>query len=382
MINPDLMRSYHQYKRHEELGHMRINKAQKMMLVGTFFVLIPLIMMQGFFKVLPKRRRYRIHVLFFADQEPYETLRKVLSQMENSKIIVFPKSFFVFPLIMLLDFLHALLKKPAWTLKNLDFFGALALRISKYYGFKLRYNIDRLLLFQEYSFYSSYLTRVFESENGKLYNLMHGVPGKEACYFRFSKCFVWGEYFKKFYIKNFANKDQFIIVGSIYHKRLRQEQVCKQENYDIVYALQGDMYSDEEYTEFMLQILAKIQQKERLKIAVKPHPIYHNTTNIPSGISIQNLSSIESIYCTKMVISHFSTMLLDAKIIGKKVLAFLPKDKVELVEYLQKNEVVYNKKKLYSSIMENWNTQKNLQSLEYIIDLNINTLEVLNNEIL
>ena len=382
MQYPDLMRSYDQYKKHEALGHMQISRVQKIALSSVFFMFLPLMILKVYYKIFSvKQHKYRIHIFPFVDSEPFATLTRVLSRIKESKVIVYPKALFVFPPILWFDFLDTLLRKPVWTVKNLDFFGALALKVSKYYGYKRKYGIDRLLLFQEYSFYSSYLTRVFENEKGKVYNLMHGIPGKEACYFRFSKCFVWGEHFKEYYIRNHAHKQQFVIAGSIYHAVLKQKKVSGEEIYDIVYAMQGDRYSDERDTGSMLEILLKIQQEEGLKVAVKPHPLYPNKVQIPSSLAILELTPLESIYHTKMMVSHFSTMLLDAKVLGKKVLAFLPEEKRELVMYLHTDEVIFEKKRLYDGIIQVWNASNDHTFTEEMIDSSIDTLRTIENDI-
>ena len=382
MQYPDLMRSYDQYKKYEELGHMKMSRVQKIVLTGAFFMFLPLMILKVYYKIFSvKKHKYRIHIFPFVDSEPFATLARALARIKKSKVIVYPKALFVFPSILWFDFLDTLLRKPVWTVRNLDFFAALALKVSKYYGYKRKYGIDRLLLFQEYSFYSSYLTRVFENEKGKVYNLMHGIPGKEACCFRFSKCFVWGAYFKDYYIQNHAHKQQFVIVGSIYHVALKQKKVSGEAIYDIIYAMQGDRYSDESDTRGMLEILLRIQQEKGLKVAVKPHPLYPNKEQIPSALPILELTPLESIYHTKMIVSHFSTMLLDAKVLGKKVLAFLPKERRELVMYLHADEVIFEKKRLCDGIVRVWKTSNDHTLPEEMIDSSIDTLRTIENDI-
>lgn len=68
-------------------------------------------------------------------------------------------------------------------------------------------NLSNLTVLQEYSFYLSYFRRVVEHEGGNLYNIQQGIPGDTYCYFRFSKYFVCGEYYKNIYIHNKAEKN-------------------------------------------------------------------------------------------------------------------------------------------------------------------------------
>jgi len=82
-----------------------------------------------------------------------------------------------------------------------------------------------------------------------------------------------------------------------------------------------------------------------------------------------------------MMVSHFSTMLLDAKVLGKKVLAFLPEEKRELVMYLHTDEVIFEKKRLYDGIIQVWNASNDHTFTEEMIDSSIDTLRTIENDI-
>jgi hypothetical protein len=375
----DLMRSYAQYKKHQEIGHLELNPIKKVVLAGGFF-LLPFSSLFGlYYKFINKStKQYRIHILSFGNQEPMGTILEELTRLEDSRIICPPVSLPVFPFVMWMDFCRVLFQKPLWVIRNLDFFGALGLKVSQYYGYKCKYKINKLLFFQEYSFYSSYLTYLFERDKGALYNLMHGIPGKESCCFRFTKCFVWGEYFKQYYIENSAEKTQFIIAGSIYHRKLSRQ--SNKNNYDIIYALQGDMYVDIKITHRMLKVLSEIQKTLGLKIGVKKHPIYISSAVIPNElITIMNQENGK--INAKMVVSHFSTMLLDAKVLGRKVLAYVPKEKRELVKYLGKDEVVFEDNNLYKEIVGIWFNHKSDILQEEIVDLKQDPILLIEKEI-
>jgi len=382
MINVDLMRSYNQYKKHQEVGHIEIRIFQRIMLSILFFLLMPLSFLKWIYTILLRRTTSRkLYVFPFTNTEPMKTILEGLSQINNSVIIIYPKAFFVFPSILLKDFSNSLINNPLWTIRNLDFFGALALKVSQYYGYKLKYNISILMVFQEYSFYSSYLTRIFENEKGSLYNIMHGIPGKEASYFRFTKCFVWGEYFRTYYIRNKAERSQFVISGSIYHTKLQSGSKSIDDSYKIIYALQGDTYGDIKYIQETFEVLKQVQKVSNIKIAVKPHPIYSNKDRIPKEFDVIELSPMESITKTKLVISHFSTIFLDAKVMGKQILAFLPEDKKELVAYLDRREIAFDKIELYDKIIVALMEYETEQFSSEIIDLTLNSLKVIENEI-
>jgi len=337
VIIPDIKRSYYQYKKHIKIGHFAPTLAQKILFICMFFILPFTIPFKYIYK---KRLKYKLLVLPFSDKEPMRTLINRLNKKKNFKIVVKPKSYWIAPIKLYQDFFILLVKSPQWTICNLDFFGALSIKISQYYGYKCKYGIDRVLIFQEYSFYSSYLTYIIESDGGRLYNLMHGIPGKEASFFRFSKCFVWEEYFKNFYIHNGALKDQFMIVDSVYHTELKKqvEHLTGSKRYDIVYVLQGDEYSNKRYKELILDLLKFFQERYHRKVALKPHPIYRDKIATDSFVMLDG--SIYDIFqSSELVISQFSTVLYDAKSIGKKVLAILPKDMQYLVGYLDDSQV-------------------------------------------
>jgi hypothetical protein len=385
ITNSDLERSYNQYIRQQELGHMNISRLKKSILTLVFIFSLLLLFFNIFsFSFKKKVDNNTLFIFPFNEKEPMGTILKALSRLKQSRIIVYPKALPIFPLLLLKDFLWILWKDPLWTVKNLDFFGALSIKISKYYGYKRKYSISKLLLFQEYSFYSSYLTYIFESENASLYNLMHGVPGPEASFFRFTKFFVWGEYFKKYYVNHNAEERQFVLSGSLFHKyfsKFESSITRKQIQYDIVYALQGDLYCNNQYLKDTFTILEELHKKRNFKIAIKPHPIYSNNIVIPQIFDVLTLSLEESILKSKLILSHFSTIFLDAKILNRKVIAFLEEDQQELVAYLNIEEICCSKNDLYEKIEKILDEDMFHVSLKNIINLDINTLKVLEDEI-
>lgn len=378
MMNEDLRRSYYQYVKQQEIGHIHIVFFKKIVLVLLFFMLLFTGVMTIFYGKSSKFKNYKKLFIFpFTAKEPMKTIIDEFQNIENSRVIITPKQVIIFPAILYSDFLKTFIIHPFWTIKNLDFFGALAYKVSLYNGYKIRYGISKLLLFQEYSFYSSYLTRVFEYENGSLYNLMHGIPGEEASFFRFTKCFVWGDYFKNYYINNMAESSQFIVAGSIFHTKLKSLKVNTMERYDIIFPLQGSQYSNRKYTEKIFSLLNHLHDDLNLKIAVKPHPQYEDDiSNIK--FDILETSPYEAIYSGKLIISQFSTMLLDAKSIGKKVFSFLPFNQKKLVGYLSEDEIASTDLGAYMKIMKIINNKKEVD--ESIIDLNMNTVKVIEYE--
>ena len=356
MVNEDLLRSYRQYVKQKEMGHLRLNTLHKIFLALLFIPTGITNLVKVYYAILRKGdEENQLFIFPFNSHEPMKTIVKALSRSKHSKVIVRPRAPMIAPLLLYRDFIICLMDRPWWTIRNLDFFGALALKVAQYYGYKVKYHIKYLMLFQEYSFYSSYLTHVFEDEEGALYNLMHGMPGEEASFFRFSKCFIWGEYFEQFYLKHGADAKQFVVVGSLFHQYLMKEKGNYEIKFDIVYALQGESYSNTKYTRVMIGLLESLQNELRINIAIKPHPRYHES--IQTSLEIISMSPIEAIGSTKMIVGQFSTMLLDAKIAGKKVFAFLPEEKKSLVEYLDADEIAFEASDAYNKI-------KNLMSTD------------------
>jgi len=380
MVNDDLMRSFNQYMKQQEIGHLKINFFKKFLLFLLFFILLPLGLLEFFY--MRSKKSNKLFIFPFGNKEPMKSIIGKLKYLDNSEVITYPKAFYIFPSLLMQDFITTLLTHPLWTIKNLDFFGALSVKISKYYGYKKKYSISKLLLFQEYSFYSSYLTRIFEYENGGLYNLMHGVPGREASYFRFTKCFVWSEYFKEYYIENSAEENQFIIAGSIFHSKLYNsiKNTSTSIKYDILYAMQGDTHGDDNYAKEVFEVLEELYRTEKVRIAVKPHPIYSNKIDIPKNFDLLDSSPVEAILESNLILSHFSTMLLDAKVVNKKVLAFLPEEKLHLVGYLNENEVVFDKQNLLNKIIFLLSKESNY--LSDIVDPELNTVDIIERELL
>jgi hypothetical protein len=384
MINDDLMRSFKQYKRQEEIDYINISVFRKTIFYFLFFALIPFTLFELCYLFFKKNKNKKTCFVFqFGNNEPMKTIFQILSTVNKIKIIQRPRSIPIPSFLLVKDIAYTFIKNPLWVVRNLDFLGALSAKISIFNGHKLRYNISNLILFQEYSFYSSYLTRIFEYNNGSLYNLMHGVPGQEAAYFRFTKCFVWGEYFKDYYIQNNAEKKQFIVAGSLYHNTLVNKCFKKDITYDIVYAMQGNNHLDNMYIEKTFNILLKIHKEFNVKIGIKEHPVYVNiNVKIPKEFFIVNLTPIETICKSNLIISHFSTIFLDTKVLKKNVLAYIPETKIDLVQYLEKDEICYDEEICYSNICNILNKKAKINVLPIsVLNNQINSLEIIVNEI-
>ena len=366
----DLQRSFLQYKKHQELGHLKLNYFHKISFIFIFFLLLPFIFVNIFF--IYKRKNSEIYVIDYEAKQPYIRINQEFEKSNRFRFLKINRlSIPTVPLIFFQD----IIKNPIFCITHLAFLGALLLKITKYYFFIKYYNISKLIVFQEYSFYMSYLTRIMESDGGKLYNVMHGVPGESYCFFRFSKCFIWGEFYKEVYIKNGADKNQFIVSGSIFHYSLLKNRNTNIEDIDILYAMDGDVTGKDD----VINILEKLVNK--YKIRVKQHPRYRVDIG-DTLIEIDN-DIIEAIVHSKLIISHYSTALLDVLIMGKTPISYLYNDVLEreYIPYLEKSLVVSNKLELINLIGKRMEYNDEIIVDKQYIEMKKNPIKVIIDEL-
>jgi hypothetical protein len=301
-----------------------------------FFVLLPFSLLSYLFSKNTKDKN--VLVLDYGEKEPYRVVNQALSPYPLFKFCRVPKFFIpVLPSIYIKDIITVSRYNSIWFIQNLYFLGALSLKISKYYFVWKKSKLSKMIVMQEYSFYMSYLTRVIENENGKLYNIQHGIPGETYCCFRFSKSFIWGEHYRQVYIKQNAEKNQFIISGSIVHSFLNRKRENATEDIDILYVMQGKI----EGIEDVIEVLEKVSKYK--KVLYIQHP-RHYVKNIDSCIPETKENIYQLLMRSKIVVSHYSTALLDAVILGKKAISYLKKDDMKhYIDYLPQSNTVNNK---------------------------------------
>ncbi len=336
----DIERCLKQFRKHEQLNYLILSPLLKIILGITFFILLPFTLFELFKKRAMDKKS--IYIIDYDDNEPFRSIKFSIKEVKGFTFIPIKRNYIPrLPSIFLKDVWLILMTKPIFLIKNLDFFGALAWKISKYYALICKYNIHHLIVFQEYSFYSSYLTRVLELDGGKLFNIQHGIPGKTYSYFRFSKMFIWGEYFKEVYIENGADKNQFIITGSIVHSSIKNK-LTRDDYIDILYIMQGN----QDEMDDVFHTLEKLSEKYIVKYIQHPRHFVQVNTKLQEC----NLDIWSAIIQSKRVVGHFSTALLDARWLGKRVIAYPKKDIQEYVSYLSKENIVYNKEDLLKAL--------------------------------
>jgi hypothetical protein len=279
----------------------------------------------------------------------------------------------VLPIIYIKDIVTVSRHNSVWLIQNLYFLGALSLKISKYYFMWKKNKLSKMIVMQEYSFYMSYLTRVIESENGKLYNIQHGIPGETYCCFRFSKSFIWGEHYKQVYIKQNAKRDQFIVSGSIVHSFLNRKRKNQIEDIDILYVMQGKI----EGMEDVIEALEEVSKYK--KVLYIQHP-RHYVKNITSSLPETQENIYQLLMRSKTVVSHYSTALLDAVVLGKKAISYLKKDDMKsYVNYLPQGNIV-NDKNLLENILISDNVP-NAHSLNEYIHEGVDPIGIIKKEL-
>lgn len=352
--NEFLRRSYLQYRRNSELSFVNLNFMKKCLLAFYFFLSNLFFVFQIFFK-LKKTDSLGIVFLKYDDKtQPFKTINTFLSESNINFIDIEKKYLPITPFILIKDLMSEFKEKPFFVLKNLDFFFALNMKISKYYFFIKYYNVNKLVVFQEYSFYMTYLTRVMKSENLELYNVMHGIPGDTYCFFKFTKTFIWGEYFRNKYLDLKAEPNQFVLSGSIYHYAIKEKysKLNISTSIDILYIMQG---AEKGYSD-VLEVLIKMSSN--YNIVIKQHPRYKIKLN--TVLKETEEDTLDCISKSRLVISHYSTALIDSIILDKSIISYIDLKSVEYkyISFLDDNFIVSDQKKLEIKINDMLKNEK------------------------
>lgn len=169
-----------------------------------------------------------------------------------------------------------------------------------------------IIVSNEYSFTSSFLTTYCNKKGINHINVMHGEKLFDITdsFFCFNRCYVWDKHYIKLFLELRAEETQFIISKP---DCLKIKKIEMKKEIDYTYYLGG------ESKENMLNIannLSKLKNKG-YKISVRPHPLYSNIIDVRKifqNFEIEdNKNDIEtSILRTKNVISLYSTVLYQA----------------------------------------------------------------------
>lgn len=182
------------------------------------------------------------------------------------------------------------------------------------------YHPKAMIVSEEYSYTSSFLTEYGHRLGVEHINVMHGdkLYYIRDSFFCFDRCYVWDQFYRDLFFELRAEPTQFRIELS--PSMQPWEKPSTPPEVDLTYYLQA------EPTEQRMQIAAALHtlQARGMVIAVRPHPLYCDDTllEIFSGFTLEmpgNCSIEQSILRTKCAVSLYSTVLLQASINGVAV---------------------------------------------------------------
>ena len=200
------------------------------------------------------------------------------------------------------------------------FIHRIIFKISIYRYFIEKYNPKAIAINAEYSSTSSVMTMYCELQGIDHINIMHGekLLNIRDSFFRFTKCYVWDEYYVELFKKLRAKDGQFVIE--------RPASLI----FDVE-AHKGEIpHSDYKYMLFLNNKLDQIRliitqlQKKGYKVMVRPHPSYTDMNRLRAffnedEIEDTRISVQASVANTDNVISLVSTVLLQAYFSGVNV---------------------------------------------------------------
>lgn len=197
------------------------------------------------------------------------------------------------------------------------------LRLALYRGIINCYHPIAIITASEYSFLSSILTRYCEYNNMMHINIMHGERFLEigSSFFRFTRCYVWDEYYIDIFKTLRACDKQFIVEVPPVLEIQTDVCISNMEVVDFKYYLTD--HTNEDLKMIALNI-DKLLVKG-YKVKVRPHPLYC-TRRIAKDFFLENVLedvdsvSIEnSLNSTRAVIGVDSTVIFQAYLCGKHV---------------------------------------------------------------
>lgn len=191
------------------------------------------------------------------------------------------------------------------------------IKMTQYRYIIQRYHPQAILVCNEYSFSSSFLTLFCSENNVQHIDIMHGEKlfYIRDAFFSYDECIVWDDYYIELFSRLKAHSSKYTIVPLEV-----KERPALNIKYDYTYYLQSE--SRETLLEIAKQL--RILKDQGLIVAYRPHPIYENenTAEIMKDFEREDSCSVpilESISQTRNVISKYSTVLYQAYLLDRKV---------------------------------------------------------------
>lgn len=199
-----------------------------------------------------------------------------------------------------------------------------AIKIAYYKYLIVMFSPKAIIVHNEASYTSSILTFFCEKNGVEHINVMHGekIYFIGDGYFRFTRCYVWNEYYKNLFIEMNAEPNQFIVEIPPSFK-IDTNKYYRHESYaDYKYYLQN--FTEDE----LLNILKSLEFVKRLgkSLKLRPHPRGHNLELLKKYVSDSNIeypnevSILESISSMNCALGSFSTVMNQAYYSGKRVI--------------------------------------------------------------
>lgn len=192
-------------------------------------------------------------------------------------------------------------------------------KLAMYRSLYETYHPKAIIVSEEYSYTSSFLTEYCRRLGVEHINVMHGdkLYYIRDSFFHFDRCYIWDEYYRKLFCALRAEPTQFRV--ELPPSMQPWEKTATPPEVDLTYYLQG------ESPEQLRRIAAALHmlQVRGMVIAIRPHPRYTPPESMRffQDFLVEDCSiSIEqSILRTKRAVSRYSTVLLQASINGVAV---------------------------------------------------------------
>lgn len=184
-----------------------------------------------------------------------------------------------------------------------------------------QYQPRSIIVHNEFSYTSSFLTEYCSQKGVNYINVMHGEKlfNIRDSFFQFYRCYVWDEYYAKLFKQLRAEKSQFIIERPP-SMELNLDGANKQNNWFCTYYLGSETKKD------LLTLRKYLNQLsvQKNKINIRIHPRYSDkaiVAEVFKGFSIEkwDVNLVDSLKNSEYVISLYSTVLNQAYYAGKKV---------------------------------------------------------------
>ena len=281
----------------------------------SFFIIKFLIIL---FKFFPKKniKKEKVDIIYFGTEKtiPKKFLKYKIKKLENHLFLT-EKDIKYFKI----DILKKSKRQYYFALKIL-------LKISTY-----RYNIEKyspriFLVTSEYSWTSSLLTEFCEKNMIFHINYMHGDKSYyiRDSFFKFHRCYIWDEHYKKIFCELKAFEKQFRIIE--YSSFISKIEI-KEKLYNTYY-LQADETIED--INKIIKILKSLEIKTGYMGKIRCHPVY-TSQKIKKIIPTEMLDLEKNIYysigMSNYIISKTSTVLYEAYIMESNNIDDFTQDK-------------------------------------------------------